>query len=117
MLRTTLREVKESDSKHMVLIKGEHEEGSSVAGGTGCASARRGYNGMRAGFRPDQAGREEEGRGQRAACPARSEAEARGQRSRSEEEGASRHGRPEEEGRRPPEGSAGWQEGPEEEDG
>src|SRR5215203_7075423 len=86
MLRTTLREVKESDSKHMVLIKGEHEEGSSVAGGTGCASARRGYNGMRAGFRPDQAGREEQSRIQSTAGQERGEEEGRGKSGASEKE-------------------------------
>src|SRR5215211_8040637 len=77
---------KESGSKHVVLFKGEHEEGSSVAGGTGRASVRRVRNGMRAGFRPDQAGSEEQSRIQSSAGQARGEEEGRGKSSASEEE-------------------------------
>src|SRR5215217_1604358 len=98
---------KESGSKHVVLFKGEHEEGSSVAGGTGRASVRRVRNGMRAAFRPDQAGSEEQSRIQSSAGQAGGEEEGRGRSGglaeeggRSEEEGGDRPGGPEEEGGR-----------------
>src|SRR5215216_5999373 len=88
----------------------EHDEGSSVAGATGRASARGLHNGMRAGFRPDQAGCEEESRIQSSAGQARGEEEDRGQGSagsaNAQEEGrgsAKAGGRPPQGGTRPPE--------------
>src|SRR5215213_7956006 len=125
----------------------EHDEGSSVAWGTGRASARGVRNLMRADFRPDQAGREEqsriqstagqtrgkeegkgkswaseeEGRGQSSAGQARGEEEIRGQSSAGqaggEEEGRGRSRRLAEEGGRSEEEGGDWPGGPEEEGG
>src|SRR5215218_8079843 len=85
----------------------EYDEGSSVAGGTGRARARGVRSGMRAAFRPDQAGSEEESRIQRSAGRARGEEKDRGRSGglaeeggRSEEEGGDWPGGPEEEGGR-----------------
>src|SRR5215208_1072079 len=99
----------------------EYDEGSSVAGGTGRARARGVRSGMRAAFRPDQAGSEEESRIQSSAGQARGEEEGRGQRSagraRGEEKDRGRSGGLAEEGGRSEEEGGDWPGGSEEEGG